>query len=85
MVVSLMYDVLFGVQNGRATPAPISSGPRSSSRPNKGGRAATALANKKRKHTSSPSPSQHSESQDGLGSNASGGEHLRLAWRQLVA
>ncbi|DBB11186.1 TPA: hypothetical protein ACH3X3_006638 [Trebouxia sp. C0006] len=57
--------------NGRATPGTISSGPRRSSRPN-GGKPASGLGSKKRKHSASTSPG-NSESQDALDSNTSGG------------
>lgn len=59
------------LQTGRATPGTISSGPRRSSRPS-GGKPASGLGSKKRKHSASTSPG-HSESQDAPDSNTSGG------------
>lgn len=59
------------LQNDRATPGTISSGPRRSSRPN-GGKPASGLGSKKRKHSASTSPG-NSESQDAPDSNTSGG------------
>ncbi len=62
------------MQNGRATPGTISSGPRRSGRPS-GGKPASGLGSKKRKHSSSTSPG-NSESQDAPSSNTSGGMHF---------
>ena len=59
------------VQNGRATPGTISSGPRRSAR-SQSGKPASGLGNKKRKHSASTSPS-NSESQEAPSSNTSGG------------
>ncbi len=82
--VRLMHTELRNVglvQNGRATPGTISSGPRRSSRPN-GGKPASGLGSKKRKHSASTSPG-NSESQDALDSNTSGGVHFAHCFQQV--
>lgn len=82
--VCLMLTKLrnFGLmQNGRATPGTISSGPRRSSRPN-GSKPASGLGSKKRKHSASTSPG-HSESQDGPSSNTSGGLYFAHCFQQV--
>ena len=83
-IVSLMLTKLRNVglmQNGRATPGTISSGPRRSSRPN-GGKPASGLGSKKRKHSASTSPG-NSKSQDAPDSNTSGGAHLAPCFQQV--